>query len=449
MSNTSNQMALAGAPVDRTLAGARAARLGTGIPKRGWGRWGWLAAGGILLAGSLPAQEALRGSMAATAAAEARRSQLRSPDYTFKSGDFRMLVKPSLGLDYNDNINLRKDDRWDDFILRPLLQLTASYPITQNNLLFVDIGVGYDKYFDHDEYSQFRLNSGSQISFDVFIKAVHLNLHDRFQYTQDSARESSIAGTGFYGYFDNTIGLSAAWELKDISLAAGYDHYNRIATEDAYSYQDQASEMFFTRAGFLVHPQLTVGVEGTVAFTTYDQPVLNDNTAYSAGVYGEWRPGTALSLVPRIGYTYYQFDDSSAFLRTGDVNSWYFDLTLRHDVAEAVSYSISAGHQLRLGVQSDIIDEWYVRPMVTWRVFKNISLNTYLSYEHGNQGEENLRGNLEETYDWFGGGVGANWPLLKRLTLGLNYRLTIRSSDLENRDYTQNLVGLLLTYKLQ
>jgi hypothetical protein len=160
-------------------------------------------------------------------------------------------------------------------------------------------------------------------------------------------------------------------------------------------------------------------------------------------------PRHGVELGSRIGYTYYQFDDSSAFLRTGDVNSWYCDLTLRHDVAEAVSYSISAGHQLRLGVQSDIIDEWYVRPMVTWRVFKNISLNTYLSYEHGNQGEENLRGNLEETYDWFGGGVGANWPLLKRLTLGLNYRLTIRSSDLENRDYTQNLVGLLLTYKLQ
>lgn len=401
------------------------------------------------MAGALPAQEALRSSVAATAAAEARRSQLRSPDYTFKSGDFRMLVKPSLGLDYNDNINLQKEDRWDDFILRPLLQLTASYPITQNNLLFVDIGVGYDKYFDHDEYSQFRLNSGSQISFDIFVKDFRINLHDRFQYTQDSARESSIAGTGFYGYFDNTLGLSAAWELKDISLAAGYDHYNRIATEDDYSYQDQASEMFFTRAGFLVHPQLTLGAEGTVAFTTYDQQVLNDNTAYSAGVYGEWHPGKALSFLPRVGYTYYQFDDSSVFLRTEDVSSWYFDLTLRHDVAEAVSYSFSAGHQLRLGVQSDLIDEWYIRPMVTWRVFKAISLNTYLSYEHGSQGEENIRGNLTETYDWFGGGVGASWPLLKRLTLGLNYRFTIRSSDLENREYTQNLVGLLLTYRLQ
>jgi hypothetical protein len=39
---------------------------------------------------------------------------------------------------------------------------------------------------------------------------------------------------------------------------------------------------------------------------------------------------------------------------------------------------------------------------------------------------------------------------MKRLQASLNYRLTFRSSNLEspNRDYTQNVLGLLLTYRL-
>ena len=61
---------------------------------------------------SLPAlaQEALRDSLAGDAAAEARKIQLESLPYTIKSGDFRLLVVPSLGLDWNDNVNISKTD---------------------------------------------------------------------------------------------------------------------------------------------------------------------------------------------------------------------------------------------------------------------------------------------------------------------------------------------------
>ena len=51
-----------------------------------------------------PAQEALTYSLAGQAAAEARRNQTQNQPYTVKSGDFRLLVTPSLGLDYNSNV---------------------------------------------------------------------------------------------------------------------------------------------------------------------------------------------------------------------------------------------------------------------------------------------------------------------------------------------------------
>jgi len=54
-----------------------------------------------------------------------------------------------------------------DFILSPLVQLNASYPITRNNLLSLNVGAGYDKYFDHNQYSTWRLQSGTELSFDI------------------------------------------------------------------------------------------------------------------------------------------------------------------------------------------------------------------------------------------------------------------------------------------
>src|ERR1035441_9325852 len=65
----------------------------------------WFASAGILTIRLAFAQEALRNSIAGDAAAEAMSHQQASGAYTVKSGDFRLLVSSSLGVDWNDNIN--------------------------------------------------------------------------------------------------------------------------------------------------------------------------------------------------------------------------------------------------------------------------------------------------------------------------------------------------------
>jgi uncharacterized protein (PEP-CTERM system associated) len=104
---------------------------------------------------------------------------------------------------------------------------------------------------------------------------------------------------------------------------------------------------------------------------------------------------------------------------------------------------------VQTGIQSDAIEDWYVRPGIRWDIIKNVNLNTSISYEHGNQGEGNVAGNLTETFDWLGASVGVSYSIIKKLSLGLNYRLTLRSSNIANDEYTQNFVGLTLTYQTQ
>lgn len=402
----------------------------------------------FLTAGLASAQEALRNSLAGQFAAEGRLRQLESRPYTLKTGDFRLLVTPSLGLDWNDNVNTAKGSTEQDFILRPMLQLNASYPLTAYNLLHVSVGVGYDQYFEHDEYSGYRLHTGSEVAFDIYLKDFRIDLHDRFQYTQDSGGQSAVAGTGLYGGFENTAGLSVDWDLQDLVLTVGFDHQNFISSSSQFEYTDRASELILVRAGFRLHPTVTAGVEGTVSFTTYAEQVLNKNVGYSAGVYADWRPGAYLQVQPRLGYTLYNFEQTSRFVAAVDQDAWYVGLTVSHQPSETVSYSLSAGHEFRLGIQADLTEVWYCRPTVNWHVIKNLTLQTSLFYEHGKQGVATLAGSLSETYDWYGGGLNLGYPVMKRLMAGLNYRFTLRSSDAANRDYTQNLAGLLLTYRL-
>jgi hypothetical protein len=286
--------------------------------------------------------------------------------------------------------------------------------------------------------------------------------------TEDSSSQAAVSGTALYGTLINTAGLSTTWDLEDLVLTLGYDHQSSLSVFGQFSYLDLSSQLLLARSGLRLRSDLTIGVEGTTDFTTYDYAVLNNNQSYSAGAYADWNPGSYFHVQPRAGYTIYQFQHTSESaqifdltasgipiivptgesIQTQDLNAWYADLTVSHQASKTASYGFSAGHEVQLGIQSDVIEDSYFRPNITWIIVKDLNLNTSLFYEHGNTGEGNVTGNLTETFDWFGGALMASYPLMKRLLLSLNYRLTLRSSNIPSGEYAQNQVGLRFTYQL-
>lgn len=400
------------------------------------------------LGGVASAQEALQNSVAGQANAASRVEQMKSPDYTFKYGDFSTLLSATADAAWNDNVYLSKTNALDDYILTPSLRVTSSYPFSQKNTLFLDVSVSYSRYLKHPNLSGFGINSssGTGLSLDVGIKDVTLNFHDWIRYQQDAAQNSTVANTGNYGTFQNAVGLAATWDLNQVSLSAGYDHQNVISTSAQFADTTHASELFFVRTGFQVHPQIILGLESTATLTTYNQNVLNNNDAYTAGAYTIFTPSSALKITARGGYNTYQFQQSSASIRTSSQNSYYASLNVAHQPLDWVSYSLEAGHEVQLGLNSDLTEDWYVRPRITWNFIKGLVFNTGFFYEHGQQGVGNVTGNLTENYDWYGGEFTVDHELTSRFTIGMNYRLTLRSSNVANNEYTQNLVGLHLTY---
>jgi hypothetical protein len=411
----------------------------------------WIAILMLLPALSASAQEALQNARAGDAAANSRAKQMQSPDYTFKKGDFQMLLLPSLGFDWNDNINLSQTNVMDDFIITPSVGITASYPLTQRNLLYLDITIGYDRYINHPNLSTFDLNSssGTGLSFDVAVKDVLINFHDWMSYSQDAAQTATVANTPSYGTFQNTAGLSATWDMDQTKLTLGYDHQNILATSAQFNDVNHSSEMLFARASFQVHPKVAIGLESSAAFTTYEETILNNNNVYTVGPYAEFRPDDFLKFTVRGGYSINQFQNTSTNIQTASQNSWYADVNVTHQPRDSVSYSLDIGREVQLGAQSDLVEDWYVRPNITWKIIRGLDFNTSLFYEHGDQGVGSvgsLPGSPNGTFNYYGGALSLQHQLTSRLALSLNYRLTMRSSGAPNDSYTQNLVGLLLTY---
>jgi hypothetical protein len=409
----------------------------------------------LLLLAALPAsaQQALQNSIAGDAAAEARNQDMQSPEYTFKKGDFRMLVIPSLGFDWNDNVNLTQTNIWQDYIIKPAVGITASYPFTQRNLLYLNFSIGYDRYILHPQLSTLDINSTSKtgLSFDVGIKDVTTSFHDWISYSQDASQDATVVNTPSYGTLQNTAGFASTWDLNQITLSAGYDHQNVIATSSAFDDINNASEMLFARATLQVQPKVTVGMESSASFTAYDQSALNNNNAYSVGPYVEFRPGSYFTLTVRGGYSINQFANTSTNIQTASQDSWYASVNISHQPRESISYSLGIGREVQAGAQSDLVEDWYVRPAITWKIINGLDFVTSMSYEHGDQGVGsvgNLPGNPNGNFDWYTGEVSLQHPLTSRLAMSLDYRLTVRSSGTPNDGYTQNMVGFELTYHL-
>lgn len=402
------------------------------------------------------AQEGLADDMANETATQTRAQQAQEPDYTYKNGNFRMLVTPGLSMQWDDNINCTQTGKEDDFIVLPTVGVLMNYPLTAHNLLQVNVTGGYNEYTMHPHLSSLYLQTGSGLSFNVSVKDIVINLHDQISYVENSSQNPQVAGTGTYGTLQNDAGLSGDWSLKYFDFTVGYDHQNIESTSAEFDQTDGSTESAYIRPGYKFSPKLTAGVEGTIAYTAYDQNVLNDNTAYSAGVYATWK-SSFLQIEPRVGYTLDQFEHTSQDLQTSDLSSWYVDLNISHQITRAINYTIDAGHNISSGLQSDINEYWYANASIGWNFAPGFTLQPTFSYQHGNEGigttvlvpglSNPVLLQQHEIYDWYGAGVNLSYAISKRFTVSCSYQLTERTSSIVDRGYTQNIVGIQLTFK--
>jgi hypothetical protein len=430
----------------------------------------------ICAAGIGRAQDAIRPSLAGEAAAEARRQSIDKIPYNLEVGPIKFRFSATMGVEYNDNINLAEDSSafflsptgpilittkpQEDIILRPQVNVNALWPITQLNTLKLDLGVGYAVYLDHSNYNTngVLINPGSQIAFDIFVNDFRINIHDRFSLEQDPVAEVALSNVADYGRFQNTAGISVLWDLNQAVVTLGYDHYTFISTTSAFDYLDRNAEIVSGSIGFTPTSTMTVGVEGSFVDTYYDKNILNDSRTYSGGGFMETQITSYLKLRVAGGYQAINFDHTGLVNDAHDLNDYYANMLLSHRVNAVLTQNLSIGHETQLGVNSNYVKLNYVRHTTTWNIFYHTLFSTELFYEDADDsggsgllfqpipGVPNINPFVAEHIHRYGGALTLGYQLTPHVTLGLRYQYTQKDSDQPLRDYQQNRVAFDGTY---
>jgi hypothetical protein len=415
----------------------------------------------ICAPGVVRSQDAVRPSLAGEEAAEARQPDIERIPYNLLIGPVRFRFSATMGIEYNDNINLAADDtalvrnppgppilekseKEDDVIFRPAISLDAIWPITQLNTLRLDLALSYAIYADHSNANTngVLIAPGSQLAFDVFVGDFRINFHDRPSLQQDPIAEGALSNVVDYGRFENTAGVSVLWDLNKAVATLGYDHYTYVSTVSDFDYLNRNAEELSGTFGVNVASTTTVGVEGYAVFNYYGQNVLNDSTAYAVGGFIQTQLTSYLNLRAAAGYQAIDFDHNGSVNDSNDLSDYYANILITHRINAAIRQSVSAGHESQLGVNSNFITLNYVRHTVSWNIIRNTLLSTEFFYEDA----DDSGGFINEHFQRYGGAVTLGYQLTPHVTLGLRYQYTQKESDVVLRDYKQNRVSIDGTY---
>ena len=418
----------------------------------------------LCAAPKMRAQELMRESLAGADAGQgAVAGNTDESSYNLKLGPVRFSLDANAGLEYIDNITYSEHNRESDEVVRIALNIRALYAITRLNTLQLDLGIGFVHYIEHPDATSNDLfiTPGSQIAFNVYVADIfRINFHDSFALLQDPVDQPDLSNETDFGRFTNTVGVTVVADLNTVVLTAGYDHFNYISLNSDYNFLDRSSESFLLSAVYKLAPRTFIGLEGNAAITSYNDNVQNDSFGGSVGGYFDFTFNTYIRVILRGGYQYASFDHSfevfdefsgeganfprgTQFRDKEELNDFYYNVTINHRINAYVTESVTAGRENDLGLTSNYITENYVRYNVAWRAFNNVAVTGDAFYEN----DQESGGLFDESLQRFGATGSLGYQFNLKLSASVYYGYLRKDSEVADRSYYQNTVGVNVDYK--
>lgn len=384
-------------------------------------------------------QEAIRMSLASEAVAAAQKTSTSSNYYNIEAGPVFLRFQGEMGVEFNDNANYSSTNPDADIGLRPGVNVKAYWPVTEQNAVNLDTGIGYVQYLHDPSYSYLYINSDSSLNFKVYTGDVVLDLHDRFSAIEYQTQDPSVSAN--FIRLENTPGIKADWDLNQLILTAGFDYDMFDSLTGNYQYSDNDSELLSGQAAFLINSQNRLGVEMGGGFTTYQEHVLDNATHFNIGPFYQAQLTPYLGVEAHGGFAVYQFNHTGTITNVSDFNGFYAALSATHRLNSWFSHTISAGHQLQLGITSELSETYYLRYAGTWNVIRDGAVSLGMEYDHGI-----TSGGIEETYNFYYPTAGVSYKLTEKVTGHITYNLLDKRSDVSVYSYVQNRLVIDFTY---
>jgi hypothetical protein len=222
----------------------------------------------------------------------------------------------------------------------------------------------------------------------------------------------------------------------------GYDHYLYVSTNSDLDYLDRNAEVLVGSLAFTLTNTTGVGLESSFVHTYYDQNVLNNSNAVTAGAFLETQLTNYMRVRVAGGYQMINFDNTGSVFDSNDVHDYYANILISHRLNAYITQTLSAGHENQLGINSNFITLNYVRYTATWNIIRNTLLSTEGFFEDA----DDSGGFIDEHLHRYGGAITIGYQLTPHVTLGLRYQFTEKDSDVPFRSYTQNRISFDGTY---
>ena len=360
-------------------------------------------------------------------------------------------------VDYDDNIYLVQTNAEADVLLHTGLTAGFDWQATALTDLSLNTEIGYLHYLRHSEMDSLEVAPNSALAWNIYFDDGYVSFFDQFTYSQSVISEAALSGIASLPRFDNNVGTRITWSPGKWLWQAGYSHDIYYSDSSQFNYLNRASEYVFARGARRFAENTEVGVEASASLTTYEVTSQGRNSSVSIGPFLEWQLTPATHITLRGGPTFYKFDGPGQTAQTGTVGSYYLNLDLGQQLTDSLSHHASVARNVSLGINqgSGYLEEFTAGYAVSWSVTQRIGLTISASYEHGNQTLQNLVTvfpgfnvlvNQTEIYDRYGFAPSVSWRATDHLSASLSYNHYLRDSTLADRGYSQNSVGLRLTY---
>jgi hypothetical protein len=402
----------------------------------------WLNIFVVMLSARAYGQEAIRMSLASEQAAAAQNPTVGSNYYNVQAGPVYLQFQGEMGIEFNDNVNYTESDHRADVILRPVLNTDLLWPLTERNSFSFYSGLGYVYYLRTSTLDHPYVSPNSKVAFRIYAGDFVWELHDRFSAQDNVLQTPSLSGTGNYFQIENIAGVDATWDLYKLILSLGFDYDTVSVLSGPFTSFTHNSDLLKQRTTFLVNSTDRTGLELEGGLTAYDQSHLENNTEFAVGPFYETKFSPHLRARLCGGFAAHFFTPTS-FSAIRDFDSYYFDLSLSHELNKWFSHWLSAGRRIEGGTpNASLYVHDYLYYQANFYAVKDMRFGLHVSFDHGD-----TEGGLDEVFDRYGAGIFLSRSLNHDLTANITYEFWRKNSDLSDYGYVQNRLIFDATYK--
>lgn len=381
-------------------------------------------------------------------------SDLGAQSKNFRVGGFQFDLGATLQVEYNDNINGATNNPISDVIITPGIALTGEWKITTLNTLSVNLGVGYSKYLRNSQLDSSRnflnINPDTEISFVAMVDDFIIEVYDRLSYTVD-ATGALLPGNNNpidYGRFTNLAGINVDWDLNDVILFLGFTRLDVIPTTSSFDYMSRTEHKLQGGPRFLVAPNLTLGITGSVAWNTWHDSgangvIKNNSTSYSIGPMAIWQATPFINVSASGGVIWFDFQNNDPTVPDDqDPVGFFGNVVVSHRMTQNFTHSLGFSQSYNYGYLSNftIVDSlaygW------NWQMNHRFAPSGRIGWDRGRDSGGINPENYNNYYVW----VGLTQQFSPNITGGLNYEFSHRTSNLANRTFDRNRVWIDLRY---